>query len=260
MIYILLPAYNEEESLDDLIPGFDALMRKENQRYRIIACNDGSVDRTHEKLVEAAQTYPVTIIDHKINRGLGETVRDLFETAAEMAQDDDILVRLDCDSTHKPEYVRGLIKKLNEGYDMVIASRFVPGGGQEGLDRYRATISMLANKFMKVFFPIQGLQEYSCGYRAYRASIIKKAIRVYGNDFIQLKGLGFTCTLEKVIKLHLLGAKIGEAPFVLRYDQKKGVSKMVSSVTTLGYMVMVILHYWPWGGWISQKRRRLDGM
>lgn len=109
---------------------------------------------------------------------------------------------------------------------------------------------------MKVFFPIKGLREYSSGFRAYRAEKIKEAIAFYGNNFIQLKGLGFTCTLEKLIKLKLIGARFAEAPFVLRYDQKASESKMVSSVTTLGYMVMTLLYHWPWGGWRSSISNR----
>jgi dolichol-phosphate mannosyltransferase len=109
---------------------------------------------------------------------------------------------------------------------------------------------------MKIFFPISGLREYSCGFRAYRAEIIKEAISFYGNNFIQLKGLGFTCTLEKLVKLKLIGASFGEEPFLLRYDQKLSDSKMVSSVTTLGYLVMVLLYHWPWGGWRSGIKKK----
>ena len=72
---------------------------------------------------------------------------------------------------------------------------------------------------MKIFFLIRGVREYSCGYRAYSASIIK-AISVYGNSFIQLRGLGFTCTLEKLVKLHMIGARFSEVPFVLRMIKK----------------------------------------
>jgi dolichol-phosphate mannosyltransferase len=43
---------------------------------------------------------------------------------------------------------------------------------------------------------------------------------------------------------------------MLRYDQKKSPSKMVGSITTLGYLVMTLLYYWPWGGWLSRGRRR----
>ena len=135
------------------------------------------------------------------------------------------------------------------GCDVVIASRFEPGGGQLGVSKYRAFISRCANLFMKLFFPIPGLKEYSCGFRGYRAEKIHEAIEFYGNNFIQLKGLGFTCTLEKLVKLKLIGAKFGEVPFMLRYDQKQSESKMVSSVTTLGYLVMSLLYHWPWGGW-----------
>ena len=125
-----------------------------------------------------------------------------------------------------------------------------------GVGRYRAFISRSANLFMKVFFPIKGLKEYSCGFRGYRAAKIKEAIEFYGNNFIQLKGLGFTCTLEKLVKLKLIGAKFGEVPFKLRYDQKQSDSKMVSSITTLGYLVMTLLYHWPWGGWRTAIRHK----
>jgi dolichol-phosphate mannosyltransferase len=138
----------------------------------------------------------------------------------------------------------------------VIASRFQPGGGQMGVSAYRAFISRCANLFMKFFFPIKGLWEYSCGFRAYRASVMKEAIDTYGNNFIQLKGLGFTCTLEKLVKLRLIGARFAEVPFMLRYDQKVSESKMVSSTTTIGYLIMALFYHWPWGGWRSQYNAR----
>lgn len=248
MVYVLLPAYNEEKSLDYLLPKIDGFF-KEKMEYHLIICNDGSTDNTAKKLEKFAKDLPITIITHRINRGLGETSRDLFEKAAEISNSEDIIIRMDCDDTHEPEFIAGLLEKIDEGYDVVIASRFIEGGGQEGLDSYRATISKLANLFMKFFFPIEGLREYSSGFRAYRAKVIKHAIKTFGNDFIQLKGLGFTATLEKIVKLKIIGAKFAESPFVLRYQQKRSESKMVSSITTFGYITLVVLYHWPWGGW-----------
>jgi dolichol-phosphate mannosyltransferase len=249
MILVLLPAYNEEKSLPALLPKLKSVLDNVEGGYRIVVCNDGSRDQTGELLAEYARKMPIEILHHKINRGLGETIRDLFEYAAAHTRAADIVVRLDCDDTHEPEVIPRMVEKIRSGCDVVIASRFEPGGGQQGLDAYRTLISRAANVFMKIFFPIKGLKEYSCGFRAYRAEIIQQAVSFYGNNFIQLKGLGFTCTLEKLIKLDLLGAKFGEVPFELRYDQKVSESKMVSSVTTLGYLVMTLLHHWPWGGW-----------
>lgn len=257
MIVILLPAFNEEESLPKLMPKIALVMNAMGESYRVIACDDGSSDRTHDMLTELSQSMPLEIIHHKINRGLGESSRDLFELAAEITAPSDVIVRLDCDDTHEPEFIPRLVKRIREdGIDIVIASRFAPGGGQLGVSAYRAFISRCANLFMKVFFPIAGLQEYSCGFRAYRAEKIQEAVSFYGNNFIQLKGLGFTCTLEKLIKLKLIGARFGEEPFVLRYDQKESPSKMVGSVTTLGYLVMTLLYHWPWGGWRTAVTRR----
>jgi dolichol-phosphate mannosyltransferase len=256
MIIVLLPAYNEEASLPRLMPKIRHVLGQMGEPYRIIVCNDGSRDHTGDVLREMLDEYPLEVISHKINRGLGETSRDLFERAAELVEAGDVIVRLDCDDTHEPEFIPQLIQKIRDGHDVAIASRFVPGGGQLGVSAYRSFISRGANLFMKVFFPIKGLKEYSSGFRAYRAEKIKEAIAFYGNNFIQLKGLGFTCTLEKLVKLKLIGAKFAEAPFMLRYDQKVGVSKMVSSVTTLGYMVMTILYHWPWGGWRASIRSK----
>lgn len=255
MIYLLFPAYNEEKSIDWLFPKIDKVMKIDLKNdYHIIICNDGSKDKTLEKIEYYQKRMPITVINHKFNRGLGETSRDLFEKAAEMAEDSDIIIRMDCDDTHEPEDINVLLNKIEEGYDVVVASRFAKGGGQQGLNAYRKTVSWFANKFMKLFFPIQELNEYSSGFRAYRAGAIKKALQVFENNFIQLKGLGFTCTLEKIVKLRILGAKFGESPFILRYHQKRSSSKMIGSITTLGYMVLVLLYYWPWGGWKSRNK------
>lgn len=259
MILVLLPAYNEEESLPQLMPKLQQTLSGMGEEFKILVCNDGSKDGTQAMLEEYAKQMPIEIIRHKINRGLGESSRDLFERAGELVQNGDVIVRLDCDDTHEPEFIPSIVGKVRDGYDVVIASRFAPGGGQMGVSGYRAFISRCANLFMKVFFPISGLKEYSCGFRGYRGEKIKEAIGFYGNNFIQLKGLGFTCTLEKLVKLKLINAKFGEVPFLLRYDQKQSASKMVSSITTLGYLVMTLLYHWPWGGWrTSIKNRHMD--
>lgn len=254
-VFVLLPAYNEEASIEPLLRNLADAAQSLSAKVRIIVCDDGSLDRTAEMLTRAAQTMSIYIITHKINRGLGETIRDLLEYAAEQAAPEDVIIRMDCDDTHEPQYMEKMLNKLDEGFDVVTASRFLPGGGQEGVNRYRAIVSRGANLFMRIFFPIKGLQEYSCGYRAYRAEVIQRALKLYGNNFIQLKGLGFTCTLEKLVKLKMIGARFAEVPFVLRYDKKMSGSKMVSSITTLGYIVMVVLYYWPFGGWLIRYRQ-----
>ena len=255
MILVLLPAFNEEESIKTLFPKLIRELKNTDKKCKILVCDDGSRDNTVLEIEKFSSEIDIEIISHSINRGLGETSRDLFERAAQLTGAGDVIIRMDCDDTHEPQYIPKLIAKVNEGFDVVIASRFAAGGAQLGVSRYRAIISYTANLFMKIFFPIQGLYEYSCGYRAYNAVIIKRAVSQYGNNFIQLKGLGFTCTLEKLVKLKLLGARFAEVPFVLRYDQKVTQSKMISSVTTLGYLVMTIMYHWPANGWRSQMRK-----
>ena len=252
MIWIFIPAYNEEQSLPKLLPKIGTIMT--GKEYRIVVVDDGSRDETPRALDDLHKDFPLDVITHPINRGLGETERDGFEFIAMRCSKEDVIVRVEADDTHEPEYINSLLNKLADGYDVVNTSRFQPGGDQKGVDSYRALISRAANLFMQFVFHIPGTRDYSCGYRAYRAQIIQDAISIFGNHFIQLRGLGFTSTLEMIVKLHLLGARFAEVPFVLRYDQKQGSSKMVSSITTLGYFLMAFLYHWPFSGWRRQYR------
>lgn len=252
MIWILLPAYNEQGDLPQLMQKMQKAL--EGKDYRLVVVNDGSTDQTAEILANSKGILNLEIVEHPINRGLGETERDGFEFIAWRAERDDHIVRIEGDDTHEPKYLFDLIEKLKNGYDVVNTSRFQPGGGQLGVDAYRAFISRSANLFMKLVFGIRGVSDYSCGYRAYRAAVIKDALDIFGNNLIQLRGMGFTSTLEIIVKLNILGCRFAEVPFVLRYDQKKGGSKMVGSLTMLGYLMMGVLYWWPFGGWRSQYR------
>jgi dolichol-phosphate mannosyltransferase len=254
MLWVIIPAYNEERDLPPLLPKINQVLLSKDIAHRIVIVDDGSIDNTPSILEQFKSTLGVDVVRHPINRGLGETERDGFEFVAMHANPEDLIVRVEADNTHEPDYIVDLIAKLEEGYDVVNTSRFQPGGGQLGVDGYRAAISRAANLFMQLIFRIPGIRDYSCGYRAYRVQVLQDAIRVFGNNFIQLRGLGFTSTLETIVKLHLLGCRFAEVPFVLRYDQKGGSSKMVSSITTVGYFIMALLYYWPFGGWANQYR------
>lgn len=252
MNVIILPAYDEESSIKEVLSSLDLIIEKMAVDFTIIVCNDGSHDNTLEEIQKTSLLLktPINIVNHSHNRGLGETIRDLFEAAVLIAdQDNDVIIRMDCDKTHNPIYIQELLFEINKGFDVVTTSRFLNGGGQVGVSRIRKTISKFANIYMKIFFPIKGIREYTSGYRAYKSSIIQKALLIYGNDFLQLKEFGFACTLEKIVKLNLIGAKFSEIPFVLNYDMKTSKSKMVFTSTTMGYFILLIMCYWPFSGW-----------
>lgn len=247
MIYIVLPAYHEEVGLEPLVRKIAQTMTELDAEYQIVVVNDGSLDRTGEILTRLMTEFPIHAISHRRNRGLGETIRDGFEYVADTATRNDIVVRMDCDDTHDPVYIKAMVEKLTAGYEVAIASRYAPGGGATGLNAYRRFISRAANTLMKIVFPMRDIWEYTGGYRGYRVALIKDCIDLFGNRFIDLKGMGFTGTVEKIIKCRMLGARVTEVGFVLRYDRKHGPSKVVTSLTTLGYLVLIAKYFYPWG-------------
>ena len=249
--FVLLPAYNEGLNLRQLIENLINFFEIKELKFQIVICDDGSTDNTND----AAKFYSnkdkrITLLEHKLNRGLGETIRTLFEFAAQNTNANDYIIRMDGDSTHEPEFISQIQQKLDLEFDVVIASRFIDDGSQLGVPNYRKFLSLIANRILWLMFPIKPrIKEYTSGYRGYSARIIQKAVLIYGNDFIQLKNFGFSCTIEKLLKLHLLGAKITEIPFTLRYDKKQNESKMVTNITTFGYFIILFLYHWPRTGW-----------
>lgn len=256
-LFVVLPIYDEEKNLEPLFEAVELSCQEIAMPYAIVAVNDGSRDGSSALLDKLCERYPVHLVTHKMNRGLGETIRDGLETAAELSSPSDIIVRMDADRSHEPMYICSLVEAIQAGADIAIASRFPDGGGQKGVTADRKWLSKVANILFRFFFPLSNVREYTCGYRAYRASIIQRALALYGGSFIQLRGLGFCCTLEKLLKLALIGGKIVEVPFVLRYDLKLSRSKMVFNVTVLGYALMAILYHWPFGGWKASIRAKI---
>ncbi|MCA9255905.1 MAG: glycosyltransferase [Phycisphaerales bacterium] len=249
-ILMLLPAFNQEDSIPALLPRIREAMETGGFDYRVVLVDDGSRDETAARAERFAREMPIDILRHPINRGLGETIRDGIEHCVRIGGPGDIVVRMDCDDSQDPAYVATLVEKIQGGCDVVVTSRYQPGGGQSGVEGYRKLLSWGAGLYMKVLFPIRGLRDYSCGYRAYRWETLKRAIDVYGNRFIERKDLGFSCTLEKVVKLDLLGARFGEVAHYLYYDRKKSASKMASLPTTWGYLLLAIKY----SKWIGVRR------
>ena len=242
MNIIFLPAYNEETALGILVEKFDREFKNSAEPYRIVVLDDGSSDRTAAVANELASKYPVELIRHPVNMGLGQTMIDGLTHAAKISKPEDFIITLDCDDTHDPHYVHGAIEKIKQGYDLVILSRYQKGGGEKGLSLLKSVLSRGAGLFLKILFPIKGVQEYSCGYRVFRAAALQKALKIFGRDFVRLPQMGFVVTPEILIKFRMMGAKIAEVPFVLNYDRKPGKSKNRPLKTIAGYFALTALY------------------
>ena len=223
-VYVCLPAYNEESSLSALLDKYVTLLQNSNYSYRLILVNDGSTDKTAEIAQSYRSKLPLEILTHNPNRGLGEAIRTGFRHVASISQEKDVIVYMDSDDTHDPVYIPSMVKKMEEGFDIVIASRYQQGSEERGVPYSRRLLSRTAGLVFRIFLSVKNVKDYTCGYRAYRAGLIKEAIEKYDNQFITAKG--FACTDEILIKLSQLTNRISEVPFILYYDRKKGKSKL----------------------------------
>ena len=252
-LWIALPVYNEWPAIKLLIDNLIELLEKEFKSYEIVICDDGSDDKSEIYFNQLEENKKITLIHHEYNRGLAESIRDIFEYVTVNAHVDDVLIRMDGDATHNPKYILDMIDKINSGYDVVVAAR--NKSNDKNLPYSRRIFSFVARYFIKVFYKLPKLSEYTGGFRAYKLSILKKAFSVYKGNFIQLGSFGFVCTFEKLVKLSFIDAKFSEVPFDLQYENKTGESKMVPWITILGYFILIPVVYFPKTGWKSRTRK-----
>ena len=238
MIIVTLPAYNEAPSLRALLEALRKSMQEHGFAYRVILVNDGSIDGTPAVAEDLAGCMPLERIDHAENRGLGEAVRTGLLRAVELAGADDVVVTMDADNTHTPALIAPMVQGIRTGADVVIASRFRPGARSLGVPRYRRLLSRGASWAFRLAFPTRGVRDFTSGYRAYRADLLARAFERYGAQLFAERG--FACTVDILLKLRSLGARMSEIPLVLRYDFKYDVSKMLVTRTICETMRLLV--------------------
>lgn len=239
-IYVVLPAYNEEESIGKLLTRIKYNMEDSGfPNYQVIVVNDGSVDKTSEVIKAYQKQMPIELLNHPVNLGLGATIRDGLYHAAKVANDNDIVITMDADDTHTPGLILRMVRMIREGFDVVIASRYQKSSRIFGLSRFRKFISYMASLIFRTLLPIKGVKDFTCGFRAYRASVLKEALKKYGPKFIDQDG--FQSMVDILLKLRKMdGIIFGEVPFILRYDLKEGESKMDVKSTTLKTLKLIL--------------------
>jgi len=223
-LFVVLPAYNEEENIGSLLEAIDDALQDQSLEYRVIAVDDGSRDRTLPILEQYQEQVPLTICRHETNKGLGATIRDGLFAASQMAAGNDVVITMDADQSHTPGLIFRMVQMVREGHDVVIASRYRPGARIFGVSVFRRCLSYCASMLFRIVFPTIGVRDYTCGFRAYRGSVLRRAVTTYGDKFVE--AAGFQCMLDILLKLRALGVIFGEVPMVLRYDLKQGESKM----------------------------------
>lgn len=236
MMYILMAAYNEAENLQEI---FNELRRLHWRfPYSIVLVNDGSTDYTRNITERFKSHLPITLLDHEINKGMGEALLTGILFLENKINTGDTLVILDADNTHPVELIPRMKERIASGFDLVIASRYCSGGNQRGLSFYRRFLSFGASAFLKIVCPIEGISDYSCGYRMYSGYLLGKMIDKFKDALIEEKG--FAASIELLLKASLFTDKITQIPLRLHYDKKRGQSKMRVFKTILRYMMVLI--------------------
>ncbi len=219
-VWVLLPAYNEAEAISSEILGVCRAL--EAHQVRVVVVDDGSLDCTAQLAEQLAAIYPVEVLRHMTNRGLGHALTTGLRHIIKEGKPGDAVVVKDADGTQPAGLVPGMLAALEKGSEVVVASRYRRGARQLGLGPARKLLSLVGNAVYSLAAAVPGVRDYTSGFRAFRLASLARAAR--RRRLIERAGFG--ATVELLLKVAAAGAKASEIPLVLRYNRKAGPSKM----------------------------------
>ena len=213
-IGVILPTYCEAANIEKLI----LELEHSNLNVSILVIDDSSPDGTADIVRELQKKYRnVLLLVREKKLGLGTAITDGFKAILAMKHPPKSIVTMDADYSHNPKEIPKLLAPVREGYDLVVGSRYVQGGGTREWSIGRMVISKVANLITKVRIDAK-ISDYTSGMRCYSTRLVRGII----ND---LHSQTYEIQIETIRQANARGYKIREAPIVF-VNRKKGKSKL----------------------------------
>jgi dolichol-phosphate mannosyltransferase len=208
---VIVPTYNEVDNIGQLIPQILA-----HPRCRVLVVDDGSPDGTGALVEQLARREPrVGLLSRPGKLGLGTAYIAGFRRALDEGAQ--LIVEMDADFSHDPRYLPALIDAASE-YDLVLGSRYVPGGGTTDWGLSRKMISRGGNLYAGIILGLP-VADSTGGFRCYRRKVLEAI------DLGAVRSNGYAFQIEMVYRARAAGARIGEVPIIFP-DRRVGQSKM----------------------------------
>ena len=208
-ISVVVPLYNEEESIAELHAWIKRVMDEHNFSYEVIFCNDGSTDHSWDVIEQLAEQYPeVHGIKFRRNYGKSPALFCGFEKA-----EGDVVITMDADLQDSPDEIPELYQMITvEGYDLVSGYKM---NRRQGDPLSKTIPTKLFNATARKVSGIHNLHDFNCGLKAYRKDVVK-SIEVYGEMHRYIpylaKNAGFTKIGEK--RVHHQARQHGVSKFM----------------------------------------------
>jgi glycosyltransferase involved in cell wall biosynthesis len=224
VIYICIPAHDEERTAGVLLWKIRQVMSEFRRDYQVLFLDDASTDRTHEVVAPYTQVLPLAIFRNETRKGHGASLdRLLREAVARCAYPRrDIIVTLQADFTDEPLAIPGLAKRIEGGADLVVATQQPNGVSIPLAIRWvRKGLHWLERKYQ---LP-DGLSDPISGLRAYRVGLVKRALRDRDGEPL-MKRDGWAASLELLLAVAPHTRRVEETRSEVRYDRQARSSRL----------------------------------
>lgn len=235
-LFVVVPVFNEAPNITSLFDAFKSLQRELSDQFLVsfVLVDDGSTDNTVLLAKHAAEDLDLQVLAHGTNMGPGAAFATGFASLAGRLKPDDWVITMEGDNTSRHELVKQMLTRTREGFDIVLASPYMYGGGFTQTSFLRKFLSSGANLVVKDLLAIQGIMTVSSFFRLYSGTAILRMQQVFGPKILERSG--FESMVEMVMKMTMLQLSISEVAMQLDSSRRKGKSKMKILKTIRGYL------------------------
>ncbi len=213
---IAIPTYNERKNVELLIPKIFGIMKD----CHVLIIDDNSPDGTGEFIQKPELDQPsIHLLSRKAKMGLGSAYLDGFRWAMSNI-DPDIIIQMDADFSHDITLIPEMVKLIEKGYDLVVASRYIKGGRVEGWPFRRKLISGGANRLARTMLHLK-VSDTTSGFKAWS----KRAIKILLESKMSTKGYEYQ--IESLQVASRANMKTTELPYTF-VERKVGKSKLTT--------------------------------
>lgn len=216
---IVVPTYNERKNIAVLIPLiFDQAARIPTHELHVLVVDDKSPDGTAEAVRHLSATYPNLHLLEGEKNGLGEAYKRGM-AHAQRTLHPELIFQMDADLQHPPELIPLFITLAENGFTLIIGSRFAIGGSTPNFSFRRRTLSRIGNTLLRVLGGLPALRDCTSGYRCIKADLLT------GCDLGQLSTRGYSFQSSLLFEMIRAGARVIEVPIEFP-DRRHGESKL----------------------------------
>lgn len=226
---MVIPTYNEKDNIGLLLEQIFSLGISD---LSVLVVDDNSPDGTAEVAEEYGRKFPIRVLRRPKKQGIGKAYAEGFKKV--LLEKPDFIIQMDADFSHDPRVIPRFLEKI-KNCDLVLGSRYIPGGGIENWNWLRRFISYSGNLYARLILGVK-IKDLTGGFKCFRREVLEKI------NLKDLNSVGYCFQIETTYKILKKGFRVCEIPITFT-ERRIGASKFNLGIILESFIKVFLMRF-----------------